>query len=160
MAEKVARELLRITELKNLDPSTIPKMSKALAQLFKKHGVLLAYLFGSRAKGTAREDSDYDIAVLFSNDETTIIDEINLTAEVADALKEPVDKVDIVSLNRIDLTVKARILREGVLIYCSDEKLRHAWERKTLIEALDAADLYAMYVNRSLRNSDNKSPPA
>lgn len=35
-----------------------------LKGIFVKHGVVLAYLFGSQAEGTGRPSSDVDIAVL------------------------------------------------------------------------------------------------
>ncbi|GMU54275.1 MAG: hypothetical protein AMXMBFR33_34210 [Candidatus Xenobia bacterium] len=35
------------------------------AELLRQNGVRLAYLFGSRARNEAREDSDYDLALYF-----------------------------------------------------------------------------------------------
>ncbi|MEM2341929.1 MAG: nucleotidyltransferase domain-containing protein [Candidatus Bathyarchaeia archaeon] len=148
--EYVVKELLKIVEQEKLDPEVALKTFETLSQSFRKHGVLLAYLFGSRARGTADEESDYDIAVLFSNDETSIIDEVNLTAELSRAINEPADKIDVLSLNRADLTVKARVLREGVPIYCSDGEFKRMWERKTLMEILEGTDLYAVYIKRAL----------
>ena len=40
------------------------ELAQALASI---PGVRLGYLFGSRARGKAREDSDYDIAVLLDD---------------------------------------------------------------------------------------------
>jgi len=148
-AERAAKELLKIVEQKNLDPKS--NLYKGLIETLKEHGVLLAYIFGSRARGDAREDSDYDIAVLFSNEDASIIDEINLAVELAGALNEPVEKIDVVSLNRADLLVKARVLKEGIPIYYVDEEFKRKWERKTLIEILDGSDMYAIYVNRVLK---------
>ena len=42
----------------------IPKINK---EIFKRFYVKLAYLFGSQAKGTAHDDSDIDVAVVFKN---------------------------------------------------------------------------------------------
>lgn len=149
-AEVIIKDLLRIVEQRSLDPESATGFLETLIQPLKKHGVLLAYLFGSRARGTARVDSDYDIAVLFSSEESSLIGEINLAVELASALNEPVDKVNVVSLNKADLTVKARVLKEGSLIYCSDEEFKRRWERKTLREVLDNSDLYAIYTKRIL----------
>lgn len=98
--------------------------------------------------GTADEESDYDI-VLFPSDDVSVIDEVNLAVKLSNALNELADKVDVVSLNRADLIVKARVLREGVPIYHCDEGVKRKWERKTLIEVLDGTDLYAVYISRS-----------
>ncbi|RLF09981.1 MAG: hypothetical protein DRJ69_03730, partial [Thermoprotei archaeon] len=126
----VVRELFKVVEESSVDPNGGSTLT-ALTPVFKKHQVSLAYLFGSRARGTAREDCDYDIAVLFAK-EPTIIDEINLSIELAKALQEPVDRVDVVSLNRDDTLIKRRVLKEGVLIYYGEEQLKRKWERAAL----------------------------
>ena len=38
-----------------------------LSEVFAAHDVAVAYLFGSRAEGTAGPTSDHDVAVLFAN---------------------------------------------------------------------------------------------
>ena len=78
---------------------------KEIEEIFRKHGVVLAYLFGSRAKGLERKDSDYDIAVLF-NRNVTIMDEIKLALDIADKLKLPVEMIDITALNKADLYLR------------------------------------------------------
>ncbi len=58
----LANQLLRLIEENNVDPE-IP--SESLVRVFTKYGVLLAFLFSSRARGgDVREGSDYDVAVL------------------------------------------------------------------------------------------------
>ena len=130
-------------------------MFKEIEEIFRKHGVVLAYLFGSRAKGLEREDSDYDIAVLF-NRNVTIIDEIKLALDIADKLKLPVEMIDITALNKADLLFKARILREGIPIYVSDEDIRRRWERKTYLKILSTIDLYKIYTTRMLKKHKSK----
>ena len=118
-------------------------MFKEIEEIFRKHGMVLAYLFGGRAKGLEREDSDYDIAVLF-NRNITIMDEIK------------VEMIDITALNKADLLFKARILREGIPIYVSDEDMRRRWERKTYLKILSTIDLYRMYTTRMLKKHKSK----
>ena len=130
-------------------------MFKEIEEIFRKHGVVLAYLFGSRAKGLERKDSDYDIAVLF-NRNVTIIDEIKLALDIADKLKLPVEMIDITALNKADLLFKARILREGIPIYVSDEDMRRRWERKTYLKILSTIDLYKIYTTRILKKRKSK----
>ena len=131
-------------------------MFKEIEEIFRKHGVVLAYLFGSRAKGLERKDSDYDIAVLF-NRNVTIIDEIKLALDIADKLKLPVEMIDITALNKADLLFKARILREGIPIYVSDEDMRRRWERKTYLKILSTIDLYKIYTIRILKKHKSKT---
>lgn len=130
-------------------------MFKEIEEIFRKHGVVLAYLFGSRAKGLEREDSDYDIAVLF-NRNVTIMDEIKLGLDIADKLKLPVEMIDITALNKADLLFKARISREGIPIYVSDEDMRRRWERKTYLKILSTIDLYKIYTTRMLKKHKSK----
>jgi len=130
-------------------------MFKEIEEIFRKHGVVLAYLFGSRAKGLERKDSDYDIAVLF-NRNVTIIDEIKLALDIADKLKLPIETIDITALNKADLLFKARILREGIPIYVSDEDMRRRWERKTYLKILSTIDLYKIYTTRMLKKRKSK----
>ncbi|MEM4688848.1 MAG: nucleotidyltransferase domain-containing protein, partial [Thermofilaceae archaeon] len=112
--------------------------------------VLIAYLFGSRARGAARVDSDYDIAVLFGR-EVTLTDEIGLSLEIAKALLEPPEKVDVVALDRADPLLKLRVLREGKLLYALSDEYRRVWERRTYVEALAELDFYSVYLRRALK---------
>lgn len=47
------------------DSRLLPELELGL--LLGKYQVIAAYLFGSRADGTASEDSDYDFAILTDN---------------------------------------------------------------------------------------------
>ncbi len=66
----------------------------------KRHGVAFAYIFGSRARNMAREDSDYNIAVFFRNNNVSVLDKITLAEDIAESLWVPVDRVDVVVLNK------------------------------------------------------------
>lgn len=45
-----------------------PRVRSAAAEVFAGQGVQFAYLFGSHARGQAREGSDVDVAVYFGDD--------------------------------------------------------------------------------------------
>ncbi len=99
-----------------------------------------------------REESDYDIAVLFSKEDVTVIDEIKLSLEIAQALGVPVDKVDLTSLNNADILLIARVLKEGMPIYAISEEDRKRWEKEKYLEVLYTTDLYAIYISRIFSN--------
>lgn len=80
--------------------------------LLREHRVLLAYLFGSRARGSQRLHSDWDIAVLLSGDDLAL--EAHLQSKIAKVLNVPEEKVDLVNLKNIPLSMKFKILREGI----------------------------------------------
>ncbi len=148
--KEVAMKLENILEKENIDPESeeIELLGRKLRKVFEKHGVIIAYLFGSRAKGHSVSESDYDIAVLLEKQDTSIIDEIKLALDIAEALKIPVDKIDIVLLNKADPLLKYRVLKEGKIIYCRSEELRKKWERKTIIQYLDQQSLIAFKTER------------
>lgn len=146
--EQLVRKLLAVCDERGLDP---PEGSSELKEVFKRHGVALAYLFGSRARGRARGDSDYDIAILFERQSPGILDEVELAMDIARELGVPPEGVDVVSLNNADVLLKARVLKEGILIYAKDDEFRRMWERRTYVELLDELELLALYLHRLLK---------
>ncbi|ABL78819.1 type VII toxin-antitoxin system MntA family adenylyltransferase antitoxin [Thermofilum pendens] len=104
-----------------------------LRPVFEKHGVLFAYLFGSRARGLERENSDWDFAVYFGR-EVTVVDEARLED---DPEKATGLKVDVVALDNAPLDFVYVVLRDGVPVYSRDERLRKSWEIEAYLEYLD-----------------------
>ena len=161
-AKHIVEVLKKIADRKGLDPKEGKVLGVDLdkiAEVFRRHNVVLAYLFGSRAKGLERIGSDYDIAVLFSKPRVTVVDEIELTLDIAKTLNIPPDKVDVIALNNADILLKARILREGIPIYMLNNELRMRWERGTYIQILNSTDLYAIYIKRTLKTKTNTTQP-
>ena len=74
-------------------------------------------LFGSFAKGTAREDSDIDLAY-FSDQQLSSYERFILAGELATVAGHEVDLVDI---KEIDTVFTMQIFSEGVPIYIQDE---------------------------------------
>jgi predicted nucleotidyltransferase len=85
---------------------TAPEVSRVLAA----HGVAVAYLFGSRAAGTARPDSDHDVAVLFASGEPRLDATVRLGADLAAVLGTAVDVVD---LDRAGLELRGTVAESG-----------------------------------------------
>ncbi|RLI14004.1 hypothetical protein DRO33_00090, partial [Candidatus Bathyarchaeota archaeon] len=89
----------------------------------------------------------YDIAVLIGR-EVGIMEEIDMALRLSDVLGVPVDLVDVVVLDKADLDLAFRVVREGIPIYSRDEELRRRFEFRILVEALDMGDLMDIYVSR------------
>ncbi len=82
-----------------------------LKKVFIKYPqVLLAYLYGSYARGCPSPLSDVDIAILTS-DRGVVLD---LVADVARELGIPESQVSITDLELMDPLIRLKILREGV----------------------------------------------
>jgi len=156
LVEKMALELTEVSSRAGVDPIEYHsgQIPEGVVDVFRRYNVILAYLFGSRARGDAREDSDYDIAVLTSGD-ASIVDVIRLAVEIAEALEAPPDKIDVVVLNKADKIVKARILKEGKLIYTINPNLVREWEKRSYMEILDNTDLDAVYMKRVLERAQH-----
>jgi predicted nucleotidyltransferase len=93
--------------------------------VFAAHGVAVAYLFGSRAEGTARPDSDHDVAVLFADEDPAFDATVRLGAALAAVLGTPVDVVD---LDRAELELRGRVAERGRLLFSADEARRVGFE--------------------------------
>lgn len=102
---------------------------EALTQYFKKESsVLLAFLFGSRAKGRESGISDWDIAVYFHpkdylefETEREYPDENRIWSDLIGLLET--DEVDFVVLNRARAPLIYNILRTGTPLILRDRRL-------------------------------------
>jgi predicted nucleotidyltransferase len=87
-------------------------------------GVLAIYLFGSHAAGTARRESDIDLAVLGP---APLADEErwHLAQSLAVALGRDVDLVD---LRRASAVMRVQVIDSGKLLFESDPTQRQEFE--------------------------------
>ena len=102
---------------------------EALTQYFQKESsVVLAFLFGSRAKGSDGEISDWDIAAYFKSKEYLEIEtereypgENKIWSDLIDLLET--DNVDFVVLNRARQSLVYNVLRTGTSLIIRDRRL-------------------------------------
>ena len=90
----------------------------ALRDAFIRHGVVLAYLFGSQAEGTARPSSDVDFAVLLppgTPREQFFDKRLGLINAVMDVLHT--SKVDLVILNEATPLLMHQVVKFGRVLY-------------------------------------------
>ncbi|HXH24558.1 MAG TPA: nucleotidyltransferase domain-containing protein [Vicinamibacterales bacterium] len=112
--------------------------ARLAAALREERDVRLAYLFGSRAGARARDDSDFDIAVLLDAgaaqaDRGAIIRRLaaRLGRVVSSAL------LDIVVLNDAPALLRHRVLRDGVLLLARTSEDRVRFTVKTIRDYQD-----------------------
>lgn len=101
------------------------------AAVLRAAGARFAFLHGSRIRGTARPDSDLDVAAWFE-------------ARPKDlwSLDLP-DVVDLVDLRRLPLAIAGRIALHGVLLFDDDPPARVRWQADTRSRYFDEAWLRA-----------------
>lgn len=88
--------------------------------------VVAAWLFGSRARGTARPDSDVDVAVLLDRAPEGFEDQPwELEARLAERVGL---SVQLVVVNRAPADLVRRVLRDGVLLVDRDRAARLRFE--------------------------------
>ena len=103
---------------------------KNLQQIFSTWGDLeFAVLVGSRAAGTERADSDWDIA-LYWREGLPWLERVEKTEtlrrELARALGENESRIDLIDLANTNLAMRAAVAEEGKPLVGED---RSAWAR-------------------------------
>lgn len=133
-------------------------MEKIIQQKFKDNNVLLAFLFGSQAKGYSHKESDVDIAVLL--DEKVSPDQyFDKSIELVSLFKDlyPGKEKQISILNQATPLLKHEVLAGGKLLYAvnSDElakfnlpAVRHYEDTKPIRE------LQYYYLKEKIKNND------
>jgi predicted nucleotidyltransferase len=96
-----------------------------LGVAFADADVQAAWLFGSRATGRARPDSDADVAVLRER-ALGLYEREQLAQRLAAVLGVP--DVDVVDAGRAPLEIQGRVVQEGRLLYEADPARRVAFE--------------------------------
>ena len=94
-----------------------------MASLFDEKGVVLAYLFGSQAKGIANRESDIDIAVLLSDQ----IPQAEYRQRLVDLNTELIgifqqDAIDVALLNAAPPLLAFQVGCHAVVIYDSHRR--------------------------------------
>ena len=128
-------------------PTASPdEIVKRLRSLFEKERRgLLAYLFGSYARGEVKEGSDLDLAVLLEPDVTgeALCDTYQgLFLEVRRRLGS--ERFDLLLLNRAPLSLKFEVVSQGRLIYARDDETLNRFEMDVIRKYQDTAHLRAV----------------
>lgn len=89
--------------------------------------VRLALLFGSRARGRSRPDSDADVAVLGRD-----LDLLKLTADLSEAAGV---EVDVVNLKDPGFPLLNVLLRDGIVLHEGERGAAAAWRSRAWLEA-------------------------
>ncbi len=103
-----------------------PEIASIANKLESLKNIKIAILFGSRAKGTARADSDIDICVMGTTKDAE-----------EKALEYGFVNVDIVPFHRIPLAVQYRVFKDGKILFSKDDTLLQKTKFWTIKRYLD-----------------------
>ena len=119
---------------------------RQLRTYFEAHpaGLAAVYLYGSIARGDAHAGSDVDVGVLFAGDppSTFVAQPYELEAALEDRIRRP---VQVVILNRAPVDLRARVLRDGEIVFEPDRAGRIRFEVQTRNEAFDLEPILRRY---------------
>ncbi len=119
-----------------VDAAGLDLEGRLRAALQRQPDVLVAYLFGSRTRGSAGALSDVDVAVLLRDDASRdLARRLALIRDLAAASGR--DDVDLVILNEAPVSLAYRVLREGRLLLSRDEVARVRHRARTVDRYLD-----------------------
>jgi predicted nucleotidyltransferase len=110
--------------------------------------VAAVYLFGSRARGVARPDSDVDLGILYQvTPRATLLEQpFELQTQLSSALGKP---VDVVVMNTAPVDLVHRILRDGELLLEPDKSRRIAFEVQARNAYFDLLPVLQRYRRKS-----------
>lgn len=103
-----------------MDDAEVVERLAVVGEVLRGHGALFAYLFGSRARGTARDDSDLDVAAYFGSEKPPQSFDVLLPSAL-----------DLLVLDAAPLELRGRVSLEGRLLFAVDDAARVTWEATT-----------------------------
>lgn len=90
----------------------------------EKAGIKFALLFGSRAGGNTKEESDFDIAVSLKNGKS-IFEDMGKYSEMLESFAKIFfagdNKIDLTDLRNANILLKYEITQNGVLLFGNDQ---------------------------------------
>jgi predicted nucleotidyltransferase len=105
--------------------AAIESVKKYADRVRRDFNVKQVILFGSYAKGTAREDSDIDVAVVFERIDGDYLDVITRLSKIRRDVEHRIEPVALEELNDQSGFLK-EIAKSGVIIYAREKTILDA----------------------------------
>ena len=130
-------------------------LGDALARALRAEPMVrVAWLFGSRARGTERPDSDIDVAVLVDEARVATPTQVKETIwQLVAALARDVrsDRIDLAILNGAPALLRHRVIRDGALLTARTDAERARFVRRTIRDYLDLEPRLRELTRRRIR---------
>lgn len=127
--------------------------------LLPRKEIVLAYLYGSFAKGISHPHSDVDVAILLDPDKNIYSKEYPYgysAGVLADLIKAlHTNRVDLIVLNNAPPFLKFQVIRYGRLVFSRSEAKRIDFQVKTITKYNDVKrliDIQHRYLSNRLKN--------
>lgn len=106
-------------------------------QVLRHEPVVVAYLFGSHARGQGGPLSDVDVALLAPavGPRERLDLRLRVMGRLSAAARLP--EVDVIVLDESPLTLAGEVVRDGIVVFSADEALRAEYESRTFREFTD-----------------------
>ncbi|HEY4159287.1 MAG TPA: nucleotidyltransferase domain-containing protein, partial [Polyangiaceae bacterium] len=120
-------------------------LDAAIAEVLRAFpDVAAAWLFGSEARGTARPDSDLDVALLLAERGVTALDVYELLGRIAAHLESvaPGRRIDLVLIESQGPVFQHEVLAEGRLVHDALFKRRVDFESDAYVRYFDFYPLH------------------
>jgi predicted nucleotidyltransferase len=134
-----------------MDERSLKRVREAVREI---PGIAACLVFGSHARGTARPDSDLDIAFLSASGHRPPAGLANdLRIRIMGALSHlaPEGRVDAISLEHAPATLRQRVMEHGQMVLCHDPAAWKALRLRTMKEYGDqlwALDMFRRALRR------------
>lgn len=115
------------------------KTKSKINELAQKYSLSLLLLFGSRAKGNERADSDFDIAYL-SERKLDLMEEAKMICDLIEIFKS--DKVDLTNIEKAPPLLMKHIFDDNKILFCADEKIYDTYRSYSLKRYMEAKPLF------------------
>lgn len=117
-----------------MDAALVERLRRVLVA--SEDPVDAAYVFGSRARSTARRGSDLDVAVLFAEEPVPRLS--GPVSRLQGSLERELGvTVDLVNLHAAPADLVHRVLRDGTLVHEGNKRHRVAFEMRMRSEYFD-----------------------
>lgn len=121
-----------------MDGTLEGKKQPLVEAIFRRHGVKVAYVFGSMARGQAGPLSDVDIGVLLDSrlgKRERFDTRLKMIGEMH-VLMLP-RSIDLIVLNDVSARLQYEVIKEGRILFCGDEAARVDFEVRAMSAYLD-----------------------